>query len=74
MKSALRNYRRPGHHGGRGGSQNPYGVAYEIEGPMMHHPPHPGTVLLDGWIAPLALTVTAAADALGVTRKTSRRS
>jgi len=37
---------------------------------MMHNPPHPGEVLKEGWIEPLGLTITAAADALGVTRKT----
>jgi len=37
---------------------------------MMHNPPHPGEVLREGWIEPLGLTVTAAAEALGVTRKT----
>jgi len=36
----------------------------------MHNPPHPGKVLKEGWIEPLGLTVTAAAEALGVTRKT----
>jgi len=36
----------------------------------MHNPPHPGEVLREGWIEPLGLTVTAAAEALGVTRKT----
>ncbi len=34
----------------------------------MHNPPHPGEVLREGWLAPLGLTVTAAAEALGVTR------
>ncbi len=37
---------------------------------MMHNPPHPGEVLREGWIEPLGLTITAAANALGVTRKT----
>jgi addiction module HigA family antidote len=36
----------------------------------MHNPPHPGEVLKEGWIEPLGLTVTAVAEALGVTRKT----
>lgn len=37
---------------------------------VMHNPPHPGEVLRDGWITPLELTVSAAADALAVSRKT----
>jgi addiction module HigA family antidote len=36
----------------------------------MHRPPHPGEVLRDGWLAPLELSVTDAAKALGITRKT----
>jgi len=36
----------------------------------MHNPPHPGEVIRDACLEPLSLTVTAAADALGVTRKT----
>ena len=36
----------------------------------MHNPPHPGEVLKEGWLDPMGLTVTAAAEALGVTRKT----
>ena len=36
----------------------------------MHNPPHPGEVLREGWLAPLDLSVTAAAARLGVTRKT----
>lgn len=35
-----------------------------------HNPPHPGEVLSGLWMEPLDLTVTAAADALGVSRKT----
>lgn len=35
----------------------------------MHNPPHPGAVLRDLCLAPLGLTVTEAAAALGVTRK-----
>lgn len=35
-----------------------------------HNPPHPGTVLSGLWLEPLGLSVTAAADALGVSRKT----
>lgn len=36
---------------------------------MMHDPPHPGTIVLEDCIRPLALTITDAAKALGVTRK-----
>ena len=36
----------------------------------MHNPPHPGEVLRDLCLAPLGLTVTEAARALGVSRKT----
>ena len=37
---------------------------------MMHNPPHPGTVLRELCIEPLGLTITEAADALDVSRKT----
>ena len=36
----------------------------------MHNPPHPGEVLRALCLAPLGLTVTRAAAALGVSRKT----
>jgi antitoxin HigA-1 len=36
----------------------------------MHNPPHPGEVLRDLCLEPLGLSVTEAAKALGVTRKT----
>ena len=36
----------------------------------MHNPPHPGDVLWELCLKPLALTVTEAAAALGVSRKT----
>ncbi|MBI4479084.1 MAG: HigA family addiction module antidote protein [Acidobacteria bacterium] len=36
----------------------------------MHHPPHPGEVLRELCLKPLGLTVTEAAAALGVSRKT----
>lgn len=39
-------------------------------GIRQHNPPHPGTVLAGLWMEPLDLTVTAVADALGVSRKT----
>ncbi len=37
---------------------------------QMHNPPHPGEVIRDLCLEPLDLSVTAAAEALGVTRKT----
>jgi addiction module HigA family antidote len=37
---------------------------------MMHDPPHPGEILRADYLEPLGLSVTAAAQALGVTRKT----
>ena len=37
---------------------------------LMHNPPHPGEVLRELCLEPLDLTVTAAAQALGVSRKT----
>mgnify|MGYP002725698522 CR=1 FL=1 len=36
----------------------------------MHNPPHPGEVLREFCLEPLGLSVTAAAEALGVARKT----
>ena len=36
----------------------------------MHNPPHPGEVLQELCLKPLGLTVTEAAEALGVSRKT----
>lgn len=36
----------------------------------MHNPPHPGEILHDLWLDPLDLTITRAAEALGVARKT----
>lgn len=36
----------------------------------MHNPPHPGEVLRELCLRPLGLTVTVAATALGVSRKT----
>jgi addiction module HigA family antidote len=36
----------------------------------MHNPPHPGEIIRKFCIEPLNLSVTEAADALGVTRKT----
>ena len=35
----------------------------------MHNPPHPGEVLRELCIEPLGLTITEAAEALGITRK-----
>ncbi len=37
---------------------------------QMHNPPHPGEVIRSLCLEPLELSVTAAAEALGVTRKT----
>jgi addiction module HigA family antidote len=37
---------------------------------LMHNPPHPGEVLQNLCLEPLGLSVTAAAKALGVSRKT----
>lgn len=39
-------------------------------GTMMHNPPHPGEVLREGWLTPLELSVTAAAEHFGIARKT----
>ena len=36
----------------------------------MHNPPHPGEIIREFCIEPLNLSVTEAAEALGVTRKT----
>ncbi len=36
----------------------------------MHNPPHPGEIIRKLWLEPLNLTATAAAAALGVSRKT----
>ncbi|OYV38957.1 MAG: addiction module antidote protein, HigA family [Rhodospirillales bacterium 20-64-7] len=35
----------------------------------MHNPPHPGEILREMYLAPLDLSVTRAAEGLGVTRK-----
>ncbi len=35
----------------------------------MHNPPHPGKVLRELWVEPMGVTVTALAEAAGVTRK-----
>ena len=37
---------------------------------MMHDPPHPGEILREDYLKPLGLSVTDAAKALGVARKT----
>ena len=37
---------------------------------LMKNPPHPGRIVREECIEPLNLTVTAAAEGLGVTRKT----
>lgn len=38
--------------------------------PRMHQPPHPGEILRELCLEPLALTVTEAAESLGVSRNT----
>ena len=35
-----------------------------------HNPPHPGEILADLWLDPLGLSITRAAQGLGVSRKT----
>jgi addiction module HigA family antidote len=37
---------------------------------IMHNPPHPGEIIKEAYLEPLGLTVTEAAKALKVTRKT----
>ncbi len=37
---------------------------------LMHNPPHPGEIIKELYLNPLDLTVTSAAKALGVSRKT----
>lgn len=37
---------------------------------LMHNPPHPGEIIRELCLEPLNLSVTAAAEALGVSRKT----
>jgi addiction module HigA family antidote len=37
---------------------------------QMHNPPHPGEILKELCLEPLGITVTRAAEALGVSRKT----
>jgi len=37
---------------------------------QMHNPPHPGQIIRELCLEPLELSVTATADALGVSRKT----
>ena len=37
---------------------------------MLANPPHPGEILRELYLEPLGLTVTAVAEALGVSRKT----
>ena len=37
---------------------------------LMHNPPHPGEIIKELCLEPLELTVTEAAEALGVSRKT----
>ena len=37
---------------------------------QMHNPPHPGEILQGLWLDPMGISITAAAQALGVSRKT----
>ncbi len=37
---------------------------------MMHNPPHPGEIIKELCLTPLGITVTEAAEGLGVSRKT----
>lgn len=37
--------------------------------PRMHNPPHPGEVVKELCLGPLGLTITAAAEGLGVSRR-----
>lgn len=37
---------------------------------LMHNPPHPGVILRELCLEPLGITVTEAAEGLGVSRKT----
>jgi addiction module HigA family antidote len=45
-------------------------IIIEVMAMRMHNPPHPGEVLKGLCLEPLGLSVTEAADALGVSRKT----
>ncbi|HEX9874185.1 MAG TPA: HigA family addiction module antitoxin [Deferrimonas sp.] len=36
---------------------------------MMHNPPHPGNIIREEYLGPLGVTVTDAARALGISRK-----
>lgn len=46
-------------------------ITTERKQPMtMKNPPHPGTIVLEECIGPMGLTITDAAQALGVTRNT----
>ncbi len=42
----------------------------EVPAMKMHNPPHPGEIIRSLCLEPLSLTVTQAAEALGVSRKT----
>ena len=36
----------------------------------MYNPPHPGEIIKGLWLGPMDITVTEAADAMGISRKT----
>lgn len=46
------------------------GKTSKLPASAMHNPPHPGEVLRELCLQPLSLSVTEAAEALGVSRKT----
>ena len=37
---------------------------------QMHNPPHPGEIIKGLWLGPMGISITKAASALGVSRKT----
>jgi addiction module HigA family antidote len=37
---------------------------------QMHNPPHPGEILQGLWLEPMGISITEAAEALGISRKT----
>ncbi len=45
-------------------------IITEVKNMLMYNPPHPGEILRELCLAPLGISVTAAAKGLGVTRKT----
>jgi len=39
----------------------------------MYNPPHPGEIIKDLWLEPMALSITKVAQAMGISRKTLSR-